>query len=251
MYNSTIIHVPHASTVIPKEFLNSFDLSKINHEIDVMTDWFCDELFDCGREIHAPKVSRLVCDTERFRADEDEIMSSVGMGAVYTSCSDLSKLRSVSDNEKELILRKYYDTHHREFTETVERKLDIFGRCLIIDGHSFYPSPLAYELNQDIDRPDFCIGISDFHTPLNITVKLKEKLEKHGFYVKINEPFSGTIVPLKFYEKEKRVTSVMIEINRKLYMDSPGFKSKNFDLIKQLISECVELIEKCNIPDFD
>ena len=33
-----------------------------------------------------------------------------------------------------------------------------------------------------------------------------------------NEPLSGTIVLLKHYRKDQRVQSLMIEINRKLYV---------------------------------
>ena len=33
-----------------------------------------------------------------------------------------------------------------------------------------------------------------------------------------NQPFSGTIVPMKHYHKDQRVQSLMIEINRWLYL---------------------------------
>ena len=52
-----------------------------------------------------------------------------------------------------------------------------------------------------------------------------------GMTVKRNSPFAGTMVPMKYYRKDKRVTSVMIEVNRRLYMDEvtgeklPGFEA--------------------------
>ena len=33
-----------------------------------------------------------------------------------------------------------------------------------------------------------------------------------------NQPFSGTIVPMKHYRKDQKVQSLMIEINRWLYL---------------------------------
>ena len=39
-------------------------------------------------------------------------------------------------------------------------------------------------------------------------------LESCGYSTARNQPFSGTIVPMKHYRKEERVQTLMIEINR-------------------------------------
>lgn len=244
MKNSTLLHIPHASTLIPAQFHTSFDSSKLPHEIAVMTDWFCDELFDCGRDRVIFPISRLVCDVERFREDEREIMAKVGMGALYRSASDLSYLRKVTKKEKRQILSRYYDSHHNAFTQAVEKKLERYGHCLIVDCHSFYPTALPYELDKAKERPDFCIGTSEFHTPSSVTRALTAALECKGFTVKCNSPFAGTIVPMKFYEKDPRVISVMIEVNRRLYSDAPGTKNKDFFYVRSVLSQCIGLIEK-------
>jgi N-formylglutamate amidohydrolase len=44
-------------------------------------------------------------------------------------------------------------------------------------------------------------------------------LQRLGYSTARNEPFSGTIIPLKHYRKDQRVQSLMIEINRKLYLN--------------------------------
>ena len=244
MKNFTLVHVPHASTIIPKQYLYQFNIHKLSYELKVMTDRYCDELFDNGSTMIKTEVSRLVCDVERFRDDKDEIMANIGMGAVYKSCSDLSLLRKFSNKEKQHILKQYYDTHHNNFEKMVEEKIRLYDKCLIIDGHSFYPTPLPYELNQDKDRPDFCIGTDSFHTSEEMTRKVYEFFSKKGFSVKINKPFAGTIVPMKYYGKDKRVYSIMIEINRKLYMEEPDIKNDSFSYIKNLVEECVKIIEQ-------
>lgn len=244
MKNFTLLHVPHSSTEIPEKYLHSFEKEKLCREKEVMTDWFCDELFDCGRDRLVFPVSRLVCDVERFRSDGDEIMSRVGMGAVYTNASDLSVLRSVTETEKEEILSEYYDVHHAFFADTVKKKLKRHGKCLIIDCHSFHPAPLPYELCQNEERPDFCVGTSSFHTPDALREEVVGTLEKHGYTVAVDSPFAGTIVPMEYYEKDRRVVSVMIEVNRKLYMSSPGVKNGDFEKIRRVIKECVTRAEK-------
>ena len=103
---------------------------------------------------------------------------------------------------------------------------------------------MPYELNQGSDRAEICIGTDDFHTPMNITQFLVESFSDRGFSVSINEPFSGAVVPMKFYRNEASVSSVMIEIRRDIYMnEQTGRKTDNFihikDTIQSVISEMV------------
>lgn len=248
MKNSTLLHIPHASIVIPEKYLNTFYREKLPHELDVMTDHFCDKLFDCGRDRIVFPVSRLVCDVERFRNDNEESMAKIGMGVAYRSASDLTPLRTVTEPERREILCGLYNSHHDAFTKAVEQKLKQYDDCLIIDCHSFFPTPLKYEPDQSADRPDFCIGTSAYHTPKALTKRLSRFLTARGYRVKINSPFSGTIVPMAYYLKDERVHSVMIEVNRKLYMDLPGVKSDRFDTIRALLTECIEAAENSLHP---
>lgn len=49
--------------------------------------------------------------------------------------------------------------------------------------------------------------------------KFQQELKRAGFKVAINTPFAGTLVPLKHYGQERRVTALMIELRRDLYMN--------------------------------
>ena len=246
-----IFNVPHASTFIPREELKFFYQKRLQHELTVMTDHYCDDLFNAGFDMVQATVSRLVCDTERFRADADEIMSNKGMGAVYTACSDGNKLRRISEKHREDILCKYYDPYHKCLTEMVEGKLKVFNTCLIIDGHSFYPSPLPYEYDQKTDRSDICIGTDDYHTPGWLLDYIVSSFAGKGYTVSINSPFAGTMVPIKYYGKDKRVLSVMIEINRRLYIDENINRTVDYLKLKTDIDSVVngllkvpEMLEK-------
>ena len=108
--------------------------------------------------------------------------------------------------------------HHQKLTEAVEESLLANDHCLIIDGHSFPALPLPYELNQTAFRPDFCLGTDDFHTPEELVERVETILESCGYSTARDQPFSGTIVPMKHYRKDHRVQSLMIEINRWLYL---------------------------------
>lgn len=238
-----LLHVPHSSRRIPSEYAASYLIEDMDAEHIKMTDMYCDELFCDGRTAVVFPYSRLLCDVERFRDDADEEMSAVGMGAMYTKTSDGRILRSPSQRMKAELLRRYYDPHHAALTAAVEEKLSRCGSCLVIDGHSFHPTALPYELHTAATRPDFCIGTDAFHTPKSIETVSLEYFRDMGFDVAVNSPFAGTMVPLKYYGREKAVSSVMIEINRSLYMNENGEKTADFAEIKKLIFGLYSLLE--------
>lgn len=115
---------------------------------------------------------------------------------------------------------------------------------VIVDCHSFSDEVLPHESDQDIIRPDFCIGTDDFHTPQILVDEIKNYLDSKGFVVFINKPFSGTIVPLLHYKKNKDLKSIMIEVNRKLYLDRPD---EEFQYIKDIIEGALNIIDTYEI----
>ena len=239
-----LVHVPHASTTIPDIERKQFCISDLNAELLNMTDLYTDELFGGTYDSICFPVSRLVCDPERFRDDNDEDMSRVGMGAVYTRTSCGEVLRKVNARERESILCRYYDPHHRAFTEHVSEKLRIYGRCLIIDAHSFPAIPLPYEPDQDKNRPDFCIGTDPFHTPSGLRNACESVLRDGGYSVSVNRPFSGAIVPISFYKTDRRVQSIMIEVNRKLYMEPDGRRKEAFGNVRWILQDLLYALDR-------
>ena len=241
-----IFHIPHSSKHIPPKYLQEFSLTldALETEKVKMTDSFTDELFvECLEandvDLVFP-VSRLLVDVERFSEDQYEAMSEIGMGMLYTSCHDLSPLRKSNIFAHEL-KTTYYDAHHAAFTELVGSHLESYGSALIIDCHSFPTSPWPYELNQTGNRPEICIGIDPFHTPSELEMALTIAFRKQGFEVDIDTPFSGSIVPMRFFEKDKRVSSIMIEIRRDLYMDeATGKRNLQFTHTKQKIEAAIQ-----------
>jgi N-formylglutamate deformylase len=239
MKNMAVIHIPHSSTHVPDDIRKDILLSdsELEKELLAITDKYTDELFACAdADIIKNAHSRLVFDPERFRSDNDEIMSGVGMGAIYTSTVDGKPMRSLTDEKREKMMERFYDPYHKMLEEKVDRALAHNGKCLLIDGHSFPEIPLPMELDQNSDRPDICIGTCDFHTPEKLAVFMEAFVKSHGMSVRRNSPFSGTMVPMKFYRKDARVSSVMIEVNRKLYMDeTTGEKLPSFHEIRLFV----------------
>ena len=240
-YGSAVVHIPHASVLIPEEYKKDFLVSErvLNRELRRMTDAFCSELYDAAEfetRIIAP-VSRLVCDMERFRDDKDEPNAAKGQGLMYTRTSLGRKLRENDPALREKILLEYYDKHHKQLEQAVENSLSKYGKCLVIDCHSFNSSHIV-KFDNLFSMPDFDIGTDNFHTPDILADRMFSRVRELGFSARFNSPFGGCITPMKYYMKDRRVLSVMIETNRKLYMDEKTMqKNSSFEKIRSVCHE--------------
>ena len=242
-----IANIPHSSIFIPPDIRNSFLISdkEIERELLLLTDRYVDELFSSVHEIGGIMVryniSRMVVDPERFENDEDEVMSTKGMGVIYTKTSKGKEFRSfLSENELKKLLQTFYHHYHRAIENEVQSILEKFGKCLVLDCHSFSSAPLPFELDQGPGRPDICIGTDKFHTPPSLIKKIENFFNKIPLKTFRNRPYIGTYVPLRYLGKEGRVSSIMIEVNRRLYMDeSTGEKNNSFIKIKAIAKELI------------
>ncbi len=231
---------------IPENLLDDFLLSRVEltRELHLMTDHYTDELFNFpGVPTIRFPVSRLVVDPERFLDDSQEIMATKGMGAVYASTSDGKPLRALDESKRKTLLNRYYRPHHLQLDMACSRCLHESGKCLLIDGHSFPSIPLPYELDQISDRPDICIGTDEFHTPAWLSDIAERSFREHRFIVSLNAPFSGTLVPSGYYRREAKVMSIMIEINRRLYMREPyGSRNDSFVAVRMALQKIVGIL---------
>jgi len=131
-------------------------------------------------------------------------------------------LRNYDEELRNTILNEIYDPHHAKLTAAVEEALARYGKCLIIDGHSFGSRMILKPDNKPafpFAFPDFDIGTDSYHTPAALRDAICEKVRELGYRPKVNTPFGGAITPMKYYQRDKRVVSIMFEANRRLYMN--------------------------------
>lgn len=224
-----LLHVPHASTMIPGHvrpgiLLNDAELAA---ELVAMTDADTDDLAALaagflGYSGLAPwqfvnLLSRLVIDPERF-PDEREELNEKGMGAVYTRTHTGQPLR---DGVDESLIRDYFEPYAEALADAVDARLAATGSAVIVDIHSYPKEPSPYEVHQDAHRPEVCLGVDDDHTPGWLLDAAEAAFD--GWDVGINEPFTGTYVPLRHYGTDLRVSSIMIELRRDVLADPVRF----------------------------
>ena len=240
-----ILHIPHASLRFPDYSQYLLPREAIDAEALHLTDLYTDELFAAVLDdtVIQADFCRVYCDVERFKTDALEPMSKFGMGATYVRCDDGRELRRLTPEQRDEILRNYYEPHHAKLTDAVDAALARVGEARIVDCHSFPDSPLQCSLYQGDAKFDFNIGTDTFHTPTEWIDASVRFFTDRGFRLGIDEPYSGSIVPMKHYQKNRQVKSIMLEVNRNLYMNKDYSRGPRFDEIQVVISEFLKLIK--------
>ena len=239
-----ILHIPHASATIPLREGYCVSDEILHQEILKLTDWYTDDLFenDIDHSIKAP-FSRIFCDAERFSDDNQEIMAQFGMGVLYTKTDEGEEMRKISPELRTRILNEFYWQHHKKLTEAVSEQLEQLDTAMIVDCHSFPQIPINRALDKSSFRPDFNIGTDAFHTPKKLIDASIAFFNEKGYSLGIDKPYSGSIVPMDYYQKNSKVQSIMIEINRKLYLEeNSNEKSNSYPEIKKIVQEFLNQI---------
>lgn len=213
-----VLHVPHSSRVIPAKVRREIKLTEddLAFELEEMTDTDTDllafrasVLVQVQPWIFKNNLSRLVIDPERF-PDDREIMNEIGMGAVYLRSSTGDSIRDVDSNRDQDLLREYFYPYALAFEGLIQERFTTLGAVTIIDVHSYRMTEHPNGVHKGARRPPVCLGTDAFHTPAWLVELASQEFSALGEVV-ANEPYAGTYVPLSFYEKERKVTSIMME----------------------------------------
>lgn len=217
-----IVHAPHGGTAIPESALDEFmgGAETIAAEVLAMTDHHVDEftlraLRDAPASAVINRLSRMVVDVERFPGPEEE-KNAVGQGVLYTHGSRRQRIRVIPEQARDGYMA-FFNEYSATVTRLVEQALAVHGRAIIVDVHSYNTAPAPHELHTDDARPELCVGYEDFHMSANLRKAVANTFG--GYEQGDNQTFHGAYVPLKHYQQDARVQSVMLELRRDQYMD--------------------------------
>ena len=242
-YWSLVLHVPHSSTAFPDDC--EYDFSDLDYEERLLIDYYTDELFipkesDSRIDTILFPFCRLYCDVERII---DDPLEETGFGISYQREIPMGRGG---------IRYRYFSTAYHVWDKYLEHHLKAAMKILrpvsplVIDCHSFSARPnlLDKEPPKDID---ICIGFNeDITKPDKVVIgNICKHFSDCGYIIGINKPFSNSKtfpLPANSYH------SVMIEVNKRLYMDEISLKkTSGFEKLQHDIqSLCVKLFKPRN-----
>ena len=239
-YHNLLLHVPHSSTSFPVESKVCFN--DLDDEERLLVDYYTDNLFVPEQEANNIchmifPYCRLYCDVERLINDP---LEKDGLGISYSRwvpCQDRhgDVLRSYSVKSEAFAL--YADYH----SDISKKLVGMIGSTLLVDCHSF--SALPNLLNSNPPDIDICIGYNDDETcPSKVVIgNIVQYFMSKGYKVGINEPFSNS----KTFNVPVTYHSIMIEVNKRLYMDEHTLeKTEGFEKLTRIIQSLYALLLK-------
>ena len=224
-----VVHVPHSSASIPDDVRAGLllDDDALAEELHRMTDALTDELATFAAKQVSPRpwvfvnrLSRLVVDPERLPNKHEE-MYAVGMGAVYTRTSAGLALRDDDEGAESALLQRFFTPYAEALADLVDERLAATGHAVLLDLHSYPLRALPCERHQDARRPPVCLGVDVDHTPVALFERVSRACSVIGEVV-VNEPFTGSYIPLRHFGRDNRVSSVMVELRRDMYLRDDG-----------------------------
>ena len=230
---------PHSGTDYRPEFLarSRLDPALLRRSEDA----FVDEIFGAAPELGAPLIKalfpRAFIDPNREPWELDSAMFTEPLPAYVNTHSPrvaagLGTIARVVANGEEIYAGKlpfeeavqridrYYRPYHQALRALVERTLERFGRCMLIDCHSMPSVGGPMDRDPGMRRVDFVLG--DCHgascSPVLVDT-VEAYLAGLGYMVTRNLPYAGGYVTRHYGRPEQRVHALQIEINRSLYMN--------------------------------
>jgi N-formylglutamate amidohydrolase len=220
-----VLNIPHCST---KTVLEEWDSTEIIDEVFKWTDLFTDFLFEPkflspDYDIVSVKgaFSRFTCDFERLVNDP---LNTIGQGIIYTRFGNFK--RNISEQRKQEIM----DTIYYPYIDQLKSKLT--DKSLLIDCHSF-PAEVAENIDVNLGFNEDWSKPSD-----EIITFIADYFKSNGLNVALNFPYSNSMSP----ECAFTYPSIMIELNKKLYLNPDNTLKSNANHLKEKLTTLYSII---------
>tara|TARA_B100001778_G_scaffold187211_1_gene154179 strand:+ start:89 stop:955 length:867 start_codon:yes stop_codon:yes gene_type:complete len=240
---SIVLTSPHSGSFYPEFFKKELNLSisKVRTIEDVKVDKILNGLNENNFDILTTDCPRSLIDLNRSKLDIDpsmfynlpkniefvNIKSKHGIGLFLKNIdeSNIMYNKKIDWLTRDELIKKIYEPWHNKLSEILKSKYNAHKNYLLIDVHSFGS-------HRENENYDFIISDNFSKSAQNKFVYfLKDLMEKNGFKVSLNYPYSGGYIVKNYSNKELDKNVIQIEINKKLYLNNDlEINDKFFDL---------------------
>jgi N-formylglutamate amidohydrolase len=148
--------------------------------------------------------------------------------------------------EVEERLNRYHRPYHRELRSLIDRHRAAYGFVYHISCHCMSAVGAPTHPDPGQPRADFCLGnLHGKSASAEFVAFVENEIRKRGYSCTINEPYSGGELNARYGDPANGVESIMVEINKKLFMDVKTFrKTPGFDRVQADVTEILTAITR-------
>ncbi len=258
-----LVSIPHAGekTVEECRWLKGLDEVTLMYDVDRFIDRMYQPVLE---RYNIPKVvavyHRYVVDCNRYPSDVDcdSVEGSknpsgshpTGLHWRKTTAGRVLIPKPIPRALHKSLIEKYYKGFFAKIDSLYEKFKN--EKCMYhLDLHSMPSRGTKAHRDPGGKRPDIVIGNEMYRTAgPEWTNQVMDAYLKKGFTVSVNDPYTGGTIVEKYGLRDKNRQALMIELNRKLYMDenSKQFLPEKAEQVKQKLKAVVSEIYN-NLPD--
>jgi len=141
-------------------------------------------------------------------------------------------------------IENYYRPFHAELRDNLDRMQKAWGFAYQISCHCMSAVGAPTHPDHGQERADFCIGDRDGTTASpEFMAFLKGAIEDLGYSCSVNTPYTGGELNVRYGNPKNGIESVMLEINKKLFIDVNTFKkTENFTTMQTVLGKLIKKI---------
>lgn len=228
-----IVSIPHSGTYIPQTMKEKL----VDNLIFANMDWYLPNLYSFLKDLEITtivnNVSRYVIDPNRKITDSINTSYLYNYIYIKTTFNNPMYNTDLEDEEIRDRITKYYAPYQQTLENLINDKLSYFNKIYLIDLHSF---------GKDIDANIVLGNINGQTLSKELTMSVKNTLEKLDFIVSLNNPYSGGYITKKY--ANNKVETLQLELSYKKYIDNRTFRNEEFPRInKTLFTETQEKLK--------
>lgn len=170
--------------------------------------------------------------------------SGLGLFKSKSRYGEALQERKLTVAEAQARLDKYYRPYHRELASVMDRMLSAHGFYYQLSCHCMSAVGAPTHADAGKERMDFCLGnLRGTSSSADFIEFIAEVIRAQGFTCSVNTPYTGGELNRRYGDAGGTRESVMVEINKKRFMDVASFhKNEGFDAIQKVAGEVLRAV---------
>lgn len=257
-----VFDVSRSGREYPAEFRSPMAFTELHDNVSMYMDEFYFPAPDYGATLLYACFPHMFIDANRHPNDIDPSVldgewpvplqqsgaGRRGLGLIKTTSRYANPVqeRKLTVAEVTERIERYHEPYHRELSRVIREKRARHGIAVQLSCHCMSAVGMPTHPDPGEERADFCIGDMNGKTSSPEYTDLLVSLFKDaGYSVTVNTPYDGGILMSRNADPANNVHSLMIEINKKLFMDIDTFRKTPGALTtRQTVEDVIR--ELCN-----
>ena len=245
-----VVDVSRSGRFYPIDFRSPVPFSALHDNVSMYVDEIWKDAPNHGATMLQALFPNTYIDANRHELDIDPslIEGEWPVPVQFVSKSGLGLLKTVSRYGEPLQegkltvaevqhrLDRYFHPYHRELASVMDRMLTAHGFYYQLSCVCWWAVGAPTPADAGKERMDFCLGnLRGASSSEDFIEFIAEVIRAQGFTCSVNMPYTGGELNRRYGKPDGNQESVMIEINKKKFMDVSSFKkNEGFDAIQKV-----------------